>query len=142
MNHSPRFRLAAIDLDETLLGPDHLVSPLNARAVRTMTDSGVTCVIASGRMHESTTRFADELDLHAPIISYHGALVKHFRSGELWSHTPLGAEPAAEVIRFCVETGRHLNYYLNDRVYVAQRGKWADFYLRQTGSPMEEVGDL
>ena len=137
-----RFRLAAIDLDETLLGRDHLVSPLNARAVRAMTDSGVICVISSGRMHESTTRFAEELGLDAPIISYHGALVKHSRTGEVWSHIPLEADPAAEVIRYCLDNERHLNVYLNDRVYVARRGRWADFYLRQTGSPMEEVGDL
>src|SRR5687767_2286027 len=103
-----------------------------------MADSGVVCVIASGRMHESTTRFADGLGLDAPIISYHGALVKHSRTDEVWSHTPLAAGLAAEVIRFCNENGRHLNYYLNDRVYVAQRGDWANFYLRQTGSPMEE----
>jgi len=134
--------LTAIDLDETLLGPDHLVSPLNARAVRAMADSGVTCVIASGRMHESTTQFADELELDAPIISYHGALVKHSRTGEVWHHAPLAPERAAEVVKFCAENGRHLNYYLNDRVYVTERGEWGAFYLRQTGSPMEEVGNL
>ena len=138
----PKYRLAAIDLDETLLGPDHRVSPLNARAVAALAGAGVTCIIASGRMHEATTRFADELRLDGPIISYHGALVKDPRTGEVWHHDPLSAAAADEVVRFCERGGKHLNYYLKDRVYVARRGEWAEFYLRQTGSPMEQVGDL
>jgi Cof subfamily protein (haloacid dehalogenase superfamily) len=142
MHQTPRFQLAAIDLDETLLGRDHRVSPLNARAVRALADSGIVCVIASGRMHESTMQFAEELGLDAPIISYHGALVKHARTGEVWHHAPLPADAAAELIRFCADSGRHLNYYLNDIVYVSQVGEWAEFYLRQTSSPMKAIGDL
>lgn len=136
------YRLAAIDLDDTLLGPDHLVSVRNARAVRALAERGVVCAIASGRMHEATVRFADELGLDAPIISYNGAMVKHPGTGEVWHHVRVPSEPAAEVIRFCAENHYHLNYYLNDHLYVAQRGPWAEAYLRQTGSPMEAIGDL
>jgi Cof subfamily protein (haloacid dehalogenase superfamily) len=136
------FRLAAIDLDETLLGPDNLISRRNARAVHALRSAGVVCIIASGRMHEATIRFADELGLDGPIISYNGAMVKVIRTGEVWHHLPVPADAAAEVIRYCADRGLHLNYYLNDRLYVAQQGEWARFYLRHTGSPMEELGDL
>lgn len=136
------YRLAAIDLDETLLGPDHRMSARNARAVRALAERGVVCVIASGRMHEATLRFSEELGLDAPIISYNGAMVRQPTTGEVWHHVRVPAEPAAEVIRFCAERGHHLNYYLNDHLYVAARGPWAELYLRQTGSPMETVGDL
>jgi Cof subfamily protein (haloacid dehalogenase superfamily) len=136
------YRLAAMDLDETLLGPDHRISERNARAVRALAAQGVVCVIASGRMHEATTRFADELGLDRPIISYNGAMVKHPRTGEVWHHLPMPAAPAAEIVRYCAENRMHLNYYLNDHLYVAERGGWAEFYLRHTGSPMEVVGDL
>jgi Cof subfamily protein (haloacid dehalogenase superfamily) len=136
------YRLAAIDLDETLLGRDHTISARNARAIRALTQKGVHCVIASGRMHEATTRYAEELHLSGPIISYNGAMVKETLSGEVWLHQPVPAEPATAVIDYCAEHGYHLNYYLNDRLLVAKGGEWADFYLRQTGSPMEIVGDL
>lgn len=134
--------LAAIDLDDTLLGPDHRISARNARAVRALVERGVACVIASGRMHEATTRFADELGLDAPIISYNGSMVKPPHTGDVWHHIRVPAQPAAEVIRFCAEHGHHLNYYLNDRLYMAARTEWAEFYLRQTGSPVELIGDL
>jgi len=136
------YRLAAIDLDGTLLGPDHRISPRNACAVRALKDHGVTCVIASGRMHQATVRFAEELGIDGPLISYNGAMVRDIRTREVWHHLRVPAEAAAEVIRFCAEHRYHLNYYLNDHLYVAERGPWAEFYVRQTGSPMEVIGDL
>jgi len=139
---SLRFRLAAIDLDGTLLGPTHEISPRNHLAVTELVRRGVTCVIASGRMHEATTQFADALTLPGPIISYNGALVRVHVSGEVWTHSRVPAEIAAEIVRYCKERGHHLNYYLDDHLFVARRGEWAEFYLRQTGSPMEERGDL
>jgi Cof subfamily protein (haloacid dehalogenase superfamily) len=136
------YALAAIDLDDTLLGPDHKISARNALAVRALASRGVTCVIASGRMHEATIRFADELGLDSPIISYNGSLVKHPRTAEVWRHIRVPAGPAALVVEYCADYGHHLNYYLDDHLYVAARTEWADFYLRQTGSPMEVIGDL
>lgn len=136
------YRLAAIDLDGTLLGPDHRISPRNARAIHSLKQAGVTCVIASGRMHQATVRFAQELGIEGPIISYNGAMVREVRTREVWHHLRVPAGPAAEVIRFCAQNGYHLNYYLNDHLYVAERGPWAEFYVRQTGSPMEVIGDL
>lgn len=136
------YRLAAIDLDDTLLGHDHSISARNARAVRALVERGVTCVIASGRMHEATTRFATQLDLLGPIISYNGAMVKEAASGEVWHHVKVPSGPASEVIEYCAAHHLHLNYYLNDRLFVAEKGEWAEFYLKQTGSPMEAIGDL
>lgn len=134
------FRLAAIDLDDTLLGRDHLISARNNAAVRTLAARGVVCVIASGRMHEATTKYADALGLNDPIISYNGAMVKC--RGEVWHHLRVPAEPSAEIVRYAEANGHHLNFYLNDRLFVAHRGEWAEFYVRQTGSPMEEAGSL
>ena len=43
------FRLAAVDLDGTLLGPDKQIGPENAAAVQRLRDNGVIVIIASGR---------------------------------------------------------------------------------------------
>jgi len=137
-----RYKLAAIDLDETVLAFDGTISERNRRAIRALQEAGVLPVIASGRMHQATTRFADMLGLVGPIISYNGAMIRVHPSNETWHHVTIPPEPATEVIRFCTRHGYHLNYYLNDRLYVAERGPWALFYLRHTGSPMEVVGNL
>ena len=57
-----------------------------------MVERGVVCIIASGRMHEATTRYAGELGLRGPIISYNGAMVKVISTGEVWLHERLHAD--------------------------------------------------
>ena len=78
------YDLVAVDLDDTLLGPDHQISPRNARAVKALHDKGVRIVLASGRMHEAMLRFAEALGTADPIISYNGSLVKDPETGEIW----------------------------------------------------------
>ncbi len=136
------YKLAAIDLDETILAFDGTISDANRRAIAALRQAGIQPVIASGRMHQATTRFADMLDLTGPIISYNGAMIRLHPSNETWHHLTIPPEPAAEIISFCSEHGYHLNYYVQDHLYVAERGPWAEFYIRHTGSPMEVVGDL
>lgn len=136
------YRLAAIDLDETLLGPDHRIAARNAAAIHALAARGVECVIASGRMHEATTRYAEELGLAGPIISYNGAMVRPPTDTIAWRHVRMAPGPAAEIARMCADRGLHLNYYLDDRLLIARRTQWGDLYLRRTGSPVEVVGDL
>ena len=136
------YRLAAFDLDGTLLAPDHTITERTARAVTQLVALGVQCVLASGRTHESTARYAAALDLHTPIISYNGAMVRFPSAPAPLRHTPLPAEAAEPVIRFCEDQGLHLNVYLDDVMYVRTVGRWARFYQRQTGSVPVPTGAL
>ena len=136
------YKLAAIDLDGTLLGPDHLIPERNKRAIKALLERGVRCVIASGRMHESTTCFAQELDLEEPIISYNGAMVRDPITDATWHHLTVPEDPARDVIIYCRENGYHLNYYLNNHLFAATFNQWAELYVNQTHSPLEVVGDL
>lgn len=52
------------------------------------------------------------------------------------------ADCASEIVSYCIKNHHHLNYYLDDQLYVAERGEWAEFYFRQTQSVIHEVGDL
>ncbi len=136
------FRLVAIDLDETLLDQEHNISPQNEKAVEALVDDRVICTIASGRMHEATTRYASQLGLDTPVISYNGAMIKIPSSSETWRHEKVESNLASEIVNFCAEFNYHLNYYLNDRLLVKERNKWSEIYLSQTGSPIEVYGDL
>lgn len=137
-----RYRLAAVDLDDTLLGPDHRVSSRNAAAVRKLLEAGLEVIIASGRMHASTTAFAEELGLRGPILSYNGALVKVPSTGEIYHHVPVPADLAAEVVAFAEERDLPLNYYLDDRLRVKRHTPWSDLYHSRTGSVIHAVGSL
>jgi Cof subfamily protein (haloacid dehalogenase superfamily) len=55
------FRLAALDLDGTLLGPDLTISSENLAAVQTLRSMGTEIVIASGRHYISTLPYAQQV---------------------------------------------------------------------------------
>jgi Cof subfamily protein (haloacid dehalogenase superfamily) len=130
------YRLCALDLDETLLNPEHTLTDRNSRAVRAVVEKGVVVVLASGRMHESALPFHRQLDLNTPIISYNGAMVKQPNTGELWLHENIPAERAQIVMDFCQERGLQLNFYLHDKLYTAAMTPWVQLYQSRTNCPL------
>jgi Cof subfamily protein (haloacid dehalogenase superfamily) len=138
------YRLAAIDLDGTLLhSQTHQISPGNAAAVARAMAQGALLILASGRQHETTAAFATELRFSeaTPLISYNGALVRTL-GGETMAHQPLPADAAEQIVRFCAEHGHHLNYYLDDLLYVRDQTRWSEIYQQRTGSVPRVMHDL
>ncbi len=129
------YQLCAIDLDETLLGPDHQISEGNIAAIRVAINRGLQVVIASGRMHEATQKYASLLGLTGPIISYNGALVKVPATGDEWLHLKTPAPLAAEVMEFCAANGYQLNFYYQGLIYTEADTPWLQLYHGRTGSP-------
>ncbi len=138
------YKLAAIDLDGTLLNSKtHAVSDGNAAAVRDAARNGAQIVLASGRQWVTINKFAQQLDLapDAPIIAYNGAMIRT-HGGETWFHQPLPADAAAKIVTYCAANGYHLNYYLDDALYVRDDDKWVDIYRERTGTVAQITGDL
>lgn len=128
---SPTFRLAAIDLDGTLLGPDKQISPANAAAVGILREQGLHVVLASGRRHESMLRFARQLGLRGPLISCQGALVKIAETGEVLHQQFVLADLAAEIVGQAAEEGGTLLYHRHDEIYVARRNRLTDLFANR-----------
>ena len=129
------YKLCAIDLDETLLGTDHRVSERNQQAIRNAVAAGMRIVIASGRMHESTLAFAEQMELEGPIVSYNGALVKTVPAGDEWLHHRVDADAARQVMEFCHQEKLQLNFYHNGLIYSEHDTEWLQLYTGRTGSP-------
>ena len=134
--------MAAFDLDGTLLDSHHNVSPENCDALQKLTANGVMVVLVSGRMHRSMKPISDQIGLENPIISYNGGMVKHTVSGQVLHHTPVPAEYAKAVVKDCIEQGLHLNYCLDDELFVSKKNNWSELYEERTGVPATAVGDL
>jgi len=58
LQNLPKFKLAAIDIDGTLLGPDGAISEANGKAVKRLQQAGLQVVLASGRHYQSMLRYA------------------------------------------------------------------------------------
>ncbi len=116
------------DLDGTLLGPDKRISPANVTAVRALRDRGLLFALGSGRRHQNSLRYYEELALDGPLISCAGALVKDPSTGETLREVPLPAPLAAEIVREGEAAGFSVVYYHRDHLFVARRDHWIELY--------------
>jgi Cof subfamily protein (haloacid dehalogenase superfamily) len=103
---SNRFKLAAIDLDGTLLGPDHAISDANAQAVKRLQAVGAQVVLASGRHFNSMRKYVAALPGVQWVVSCQGGEVSDANRTTILSRQFL---PAAAVEK-TLEAGHALGF--------------------------------
>ncbi len=70
--------LIAIDMDGTLLDPQHQITPAVKQAIAAARRKGVHVVLATGRPYVGVQDYLRQLDIQGPgdfCITYNGALV-------------------------------------------------------------------
>lgn len=137
-----KYRMLAIDLDDTLLNCQLKITPLTKEYIQRARDAGVHVTLATGRMFRSALPYARELGLDLPLITYQGALVKEAISEEEILHLPVPLKLAQEVIQWVKGLGLHINVYVNDNLYVEKLTPEAETYRRISGVAAYQVGDL
>jgi Cof subfamily protein (haloacid dehalogenase superfamily) len=96
------FKLAAMDLDGTLLGPDHKISKANVLAVGRLQAAGAEVVLASGRHYNSMLKYVTALPGVQWVVSCQGGEVSDAARTTILSRQFL---PSAEVAKI-TEAGR------------------------------------
>ena len=135
-------RLVAVDLDGTLLNNDHVVTDRTCETLGRLSAQGVVVVLVSGRMHQSILPISNKIGLENPIISYNGGMVKHARTEKVLHHMPIPAPIATELVEYCAQRKLHLNFCLNDQLYIKESNQWSDLYEERTGVTATALGDL
>ena len=132
-------KLAAVDLDGTLLGPDKRISPENLAALDRLHAAGVEILVATGR---HLTRIGDYLP-HIPaarwVVTCQGAAVHEVAGFRRIHAVYLGADHARQLI----ETGSRLGFtsvvYAEDTVRTPETGEFIEFYGHCAGGlPMRD----
>ncbi len=130
----PRFKLAAVDLDGTLLGPDLTISPENFQAVRALHERGVQIVIASGRHYLSIKQFLAAMPEVQWIVSIQGGEVSSRERDLILARTFMDAAHAKLAVHHGSERGLTPIVYGTDGVFTEQ--SWNDdlaFYKYLSG---------
>lgn len=135
-------RLAALDLDGTLLNDEHIVTNRTCDALQELSAQDVVVVLISGRMHQAILPISNQIGLENPIISYNGGMVKHPRTGEVIHHTPIPAAEAATLVDYGDQKGLHLNFCLNDQLFIKEHNQWSELYEKRTGVSATALGNL
>jgi Cof subfamily protein (haloacid dehalogenase superfamily) len=138
-----RFALAAIDIDDTLVGHDGMISAANAAAIARLLAAGTRVVLASGRSHANMLPFHRALGLpRGPIISAQGAVVQDSETGEVRFEAAMDPADVAEVTRDARERGFAVQYYRPSGIYIDVRDRWTDYDQARNSEPHREVPDL
>lgn len=118
------YRLAAIDIDDTLVGRDKQISAANRDAVARLRATGCRVVLASGRELASMRLFHDSLLLDDYLVSSQGALVVHPHDGhELW-HRPVDAALATHLVETGRQRGADVLLYTRDGIFAEPDSQW------------------
>lgn len=141
-NKNLPYRLVAVDLDDTLLNGQLQISPRTKAAIHKAREAGVVVTIATGRMYRSAVPYAQELGLDLPLITYQGALIKSALTGETILHQPVPAQLAQQVLDIARAQGLHINFYLNDRLYMEEWSDAGQDYARLARVQPDIVPDL
>ncbi len=112
------FKLAAFDLDGTLLNERSEITVDTQEAIRKLSAKGVHITIATGRVFQSASYFAQLLNVNIPIISCDGALVKESKTGKEHYHRKIPIRLAKDIAKFGEEYEVYLRYYIGDIMYV------------------------
>jgi Cof subfamily protein (haloacid dehalogenase superfamily) len=124
------YRLLALDLDGTTLGPGLELQTPVARGVAAAQARGVHVTLATGRMFGATLPYARQLGITTPLICYQGALIRDPISGEIYKHVGMPGDLAAEAIGMLQAAGVFMIAYIDERLWVAKAGPELDLYLK------------
>jgi Cof subfamily protein (haloacid dehalogenase superfamily) len=125
MPSPPPFRLAAIDIDDTLVGCDKRISAGNRAAVERLTAAGCRVVLASGREHSSMRAFHDALGLDDFLVSSQGALVEHPLTGHRLVYRPVAGHLACHLLDEGLRREVEVLLYTAAGIFVSPGSPWA-----------------
>ncbi len=135
-------RLVAMDLDDTLLDSRLQISDHTTVMLRRVVDRGIRITLATGRMFRSARRYAVQLGMDVPLITYQGALVKNAVSGEVLYHRKVPGDMIQPVIDAARAAGYHYQVYFDDNLYMECLTPEGQAYAELAGVPPMVDKDL
>jgi len=99
-----RVGMLALDIDDTLTGPDGRISSANLAAVQAALQQGVLVTIVTGRRYRSSAqRFADEIGLQGPIGCHYGRALVYHPAGDFVRRHPVPEAVCRRVLEFAAQ---------------------------------------
>ena len=138
---SPRIRLIAVDLDDTLLTSNHIITQRTKDAIQEARGRGIIFTFATGRMFLSALPYAIELGLDAPLITYLGAYICSVGERPR-SHLTIDRRTCVDVLNFLKPRGLQINVYIGDSFYVEHLTPQVEKYRNTIGAQCFETPDL
>jgi len=128
------FRLIALDLDGTLLDPQHRISSTNAAAVAACVAGGARVLIATGRTFTSARPYIADLRLVGPQITLNGAVFADLDGNQMMMRRHLTADLLADVTAMLEERSLPYTVFGPSTIYAPLGMAYTDI-LERYGEP-------
>jgi Cof subfamily protein (haloacid dehalogenase superfamily) len=136
------YKLIALDLDGTILRDDLTISPRVSHALERVMAQGIDVTLASGRGYPAMARWAQELHISVPVISYQGAVITDPLRHECLYQRTFSLNLVAELAEFARQADLSLTIYAQNHIYVERKRHPDAFYNKWFGLPFHTVSDL
>ena len=136
------YRVVALDIDGTIVGPDLVLSPRLRAAVTAAQAAGAIVLLATGRILSSALKFSRALDVRGPLVCCQGAITADPSTGEVRRHARMDAGLAGEALGMLNGGSAQVSMLLDDEIYVETRSEWADGYARRMEQELRVVDSL
>lgn len=135
------YRLLAIDLDGTLLTPQHTLSPYTISVLQKAVDAGMFLVVATGRVPYIFHEIGKQLPLNAPQITSNGSTIIDVHTGDILHEQFIPVDLVLPAMQAVHSLGMQLCCYTDTILYAEKSlydlGNW---YL--AGVPVTTTEDI
>lgn len=132
--HEVRYKLIALDLDDTLLGTDKQIAHRDLEAVRRCISEGVEVVIATGRSKWTTRPVAEQIGPDIPLICNTGGITFD-GAGQPIRHLTLPLELARDMLQHMRKADIPARVDVGDDVFFTEQPDFVIPKLQGTLAP-------
>lgn len=124
------YKLIVTDMDGTLLNGEHEISKKNKNALKFAAEKGIHVAIATGRIYESTIKYARELGIKTPIICCNGALIKE-SNGNIIYESQVDNYICNKIIDVLEKNNIYYQCFTDDTIFTTYINEWLRKYQMQ-----------
>lgn len=137
-------RMIVMDMDDTLLNEDHVLSAVNKGALLKAKQKGIVIVLASGRPTPAMASVANDLELNngGYVVSYNGAYVTDWSTGDILYETTLSKDNADTLIDLAKSANSDFHTYVDGDILTERHNPFTDIEAELTSMPVRDVSCL
>lgn len=139
-------KLIAIDMDGTLLTPEHSITPRTILAINKALEQDIQVVIATGRAFYEAHAIVSEYDLNIPYICLNGAQIRN-EQHEIMENYPMNYNLISEVADVFKSEDVFYQVYTDKAIYTTSIERDIDIFIELAeqsggGSDVEKIRRL
>src|SRR5699024_10083032 len=108
------YQLLFLDIDGTILKPDHTYSDMTKQAISSVKKQGIEVFLATGRPLHEISQLAEDLDIHS-FIAYNGAFAAY--QGKTIVNEPIPRQNMTQFLDIAAKNDHELIMYTRDKNY-------------------------